>query len=309
VNRRALVTGASGFIGRHSLARLAAAGYDVHAVTSRGVISEAASCKWHEADLLKTSDIEQVIESVKPSHLLSFAWYAVPGKYPSSHENLRWTAATIQLLAAFAKAGGTRAVFAGSSFEYDFSYGYCVEDRTPSNPNTFYGVCKNAAREVVTGFSRQFGLSAAWGRIFHQFGPHEPAGRLVPAVIASLLKGEPARCTHGRQIRDFLYVEDVAAAFVALLNSDICGAVNIGSGEPISLRHLITSLAEIIGTPLMVEFGALPPPPGDPPFLIPDVSRLREEVGWYPQFKLENGLERTVEWWRSQTQHTNETPE
>jgi nucleoside-diphosphate-sugar epimerase len=299
MKKRALVTGASGFIGRHCLALLAAAGYEVHAVTSRGEIPKATRFEWHRADLLQPSDIDRAIEVVKPSHLLHFAWYAVPGEYPSSHENLRWCAATIQLLAAFANAGGSRAVFAGSCFEYDFGYGYCVEDRTPSHPDTFYGVCKNAAREVVAGFCRQFGLSAAWGRIFHLFGPHEPPGRLVPAVVAALLKSKPARCTHGRQIRDFLYVEDVAAAFVALLTSDICGTVNIGSGEPISLRHLVTSLAAIIGAPQMIEFGALPPRPDDPPLLIPDVRRLREEVGWHPRLTLEDGLQHTVSWWRS----------
>ena len=74
----------------------------------------------------------------------------------------------------------------------------------------------------------------------------------------ALLKSEPARCTDGRQIRDFLYVEDVAAAFVALLTSDVCGTVNIGSGEPISLRHLVTNLATIMDAPQMVEFGAFP---------------------------------------------------
>lgn len=293
-----LVTGASGFIGRHCLSFLPAAGYEVHAVTSRDAAVDVTTCEWHRADLLQSNDISRIIEVVKPSHLLHFAWYAVPGQYPSSPENLRWCVATMQLLAAFANAGGSRAVFAGSCFEYDFGYGYCVEDQTMSNPATFYGVCKNATREVVTGFHRQFGLSTAWGRIFHLYGPHETPGRLVPVVVAALLKGEPARCTAGRQIRDFLYVEDVAAAFVALLTSNVCGTVNIGSGEPISLRHLVSRLGTIMGAPNMIEFGAFPHRPSDPPLLIPDVRRLREEVGWHPRLTLDDGLERTVAWWR-----------
>jgi nucleoside-diphosphate-sugar epimerase len=298
MSRRVLVTGATGFIGRQSLPLLAAAGYEVHAVTSRDVRPERTNCEWHRADLLRPSDINRVIDVVQPSHLLHFAWYAVPGKYLSSRENLRWCSATIQLLAAFAQAGGHRAVLAGSCFEYDFSYGYCVEDLTPANPDSFYGVCKNAAREVMVGFRRHFGLSAAWGRIFYLFGPNEPAGRLVSAVMTSLLKGEPARCTHGRQIRDFLYVEEVAAAFVALLTSELCGTVNIGSGEPISLRHLVNGLAAAMGTPQLVEFGALPPRQDDPPLLVADVRKLRERVGWHPRLTLEDGLQRTVEWWR-----------
>ena len=73
--------------------------------------------------------------------------------------------------------------------------------------------------------------------IFFLYGPHEPPGRLIPSVIQALLKGEFARCSHGRQIRDFLYVEDVAEAFVALLDSDITGPVNIASGSPTPRRR------------------------------------------------------------------------
>jgi nucleoside-diphosphate-sugar epimerase len=300
MTRRALVTGATGFIGRNAIAPLAAAGYEVHAVGSRNAKPVAANCEWHLADLLEPRDVSRVIELVKPSHLLHFAWYAVPGQYPSSAENLRWCAGSIQLLTAFANAGGVRAVFAGSCFEYDFNYGYCVEDQTPANPHTFYGVCKNATREVVAGYCRQFGLSGAWGRIFHLFGPHEPPGRLVPAVATALLKGEHAQCSSGRQIRDFLHVEDVAGAFVALLASEVRGTVNIGSGEPVSLRHLAVSLAEKLGAPEMVRFGTLPPRPGDPPMLVPDVSKLQQDVGWSPRLTLEEGLQQTAEWWRSQ---------
>ncbi len=296
--QRALITGASGFIGRHCLPALARSGYEIHAVSSRDAMPQSANCEWHRADFLNHSEVNRIIDAVRPSHLVHFAWYAVPGKYPSAPENLRWCSATIQLLEAFAKAGGQRAVFAGSCFEYDSSYGYCIENRTPSNPDTFYGACKNATRQVVEGFCRQFSLSAAWARIFYLYGPHESAARLVPSVARVLLKGESARCSHGRQIRDFLYVEDVASAFVALLDSDVCGTVNIGSGKPISLRHLIGVLAETIGAPEMVEFGALPPRPGDPPVLLPNVQRLQEEVGWQPRLTLEEGLQRTVSWWR-----------
>jgi len=298
--KRVLVTGATGFVGRHALLPLVAGGYDVHALSWHAPATETEGVRWHRANLLDTAEVERILSTICPSQLLHFAWYALPSDYRTSPENLRWCAATIQLLAAFANAGGSRAVFAGSCFEYDFGYGYCVEDRTPSNPDTFYGVCKNAARGVVAGFCRQFRLSAAWGRIFHLFGPHEPPGRLVPAVVTALLKGEPARCTHGRQIRDFLHVEDVAAAFVALLTSDVRGTVNIGSGEPISLRHLVTRLAATVGARQMVEFGVLPSRPDDPPLLIPDVHRLHEEVGWHPRLTLEDGLEHTVAWWRDQ---------
>ena len=298
MNKRVLITGATGFIGRHALVPLAAAGYEIHAVTSGDPAPRPAHGEWHRADLLQAGAVERLIAEVKPTHLLHFAWYAVPGRYPTSPENLRWCNATTRLLAAFAESGGRRAVFAGSCFEYDFSYGYCTEDLTPSRPGTFYGVCKNATREIVAGFARQFGLSAAWGRIFHLFGPYEAESRLVPSVIRSLLQGEVARCSHGRQIRDFLHVQDTADAFVALLESEVQGTVNIGSGEPIALRQLIETGAALLGRPDLVRLGALAPRPDDPPLLLSNVRKLREEVGWQARFSLEEGLRQTIAWWR-----------
>ena len=100
------------------------------------------------------------------------------------------------------------------------------------HPCTPYAECKIALQQTLADVGRTQGLSTAWGRIFFQFGPHEHPERLVASVIISLLSGREAPCTHGRQIRSFLHVADVGAAFAALLDSELEGAVNIGSGEP-----------------------------------------------------------------------------
>src|ERR1035437_112557 len=211
MSNRVLLTGASGFIGRHCLAPLCAAGYEVHAVSSRERSTERPEAQWHRADLLDKSQLDELVTRIKPTHLLHFAWYAIPGKYPTSSENLRWCQSTLELLHSFADNGGKRAVFAGTCFEYDSRYGFCNEELTPSRPSTFYGVCKNSTREVVAGFSRQFGISSAWGRIFYLFGPHESEARLVPATILALLRGQNVPCSHGRPVRDFLHVEHTAS--------------------------------------------------------------------------------------------------
>jgi nucleoside-diphosphate-sugar epimerase len=74
--------------------------------------------------------------------------------------------------------------------------------------------------------------------------------------------------------------------------------VNVGSGEAVSLRDVVGRLADLIGRPELVEFGAIEPGPNEPPVLVADVSRLREEGGWTPAHSLDQGLELTVEWWR-----------
>jgi nucleoside-diphosphate-sugar epimerase len=118
-------------------------------------------------------------------------------------------------------------------------------------------------------------------------------------VVQSLLRGEPARCSHGNQIRDFLHVEDAAAAFVALLDAEtVAGAVNIASGRPVALKDLIGSIAVELGREDLIRLGAVPAQANEPPLLLADVARLRDEVGWQPRYTLETGLAQTVEWWR-----------
>jgi nucleoside-diphosphate-sugar epimerase len=143
------------------------------------------------------------------------------------------------------------------------------------------------------------GISTAWGRIFFQYGPGEHRDRLIASVIVSLLAGREARCTHGRQIRSFLHVDDVGAAFAALLGSPVQGPVNVGSGERIAIADVLQRLADDIGRPELLKLGARPAPPGEPAVLVPDVDRLSAEVGWSPRRPLDEGLQETVRWWRA----------
>ncbi len=160
---RVLVTGAGGFIGRHALPGLAAAGHEVHAVTSRplrgaapaavaglgddGAVGSddltavsppedgdlAPEVQWHSADLLAPGSAEALIATVRPSHLLHMAWYTEPGRFGTAAENLAWVGATLRLLRAFGEHGGRRAVAAGTCWEYVWERDtHCVEDARPA---------------------------------------------------------------------------------------------------------------------------------------------------------------------------------
>ena len=125
--KKVLLTGASGFVGRHCLPALVARGYEVHAVSSSATApaDTPPGVRWHQADLLDGAQVSALLAQVRPRHLLHSAWYAVPGKYWTAPENFRWVRASLHLLQTFAAHGGRRVVVVGSSAEYDWHYGYC----------------------------------------------------------------------------------------------------------------------------------------------------------------------------------------
>ncbi|MBF0154184.1 MAG: NAD(P)-dependent oxidoreductase [Magnetococcales bacterium] len=300
---RVLVTGASGFIGRQVVRHLHERGYEVHA-TALDRLDDATiprEVTWHPLDLLSMADQERVLDGVRPTHLLHLAWNATPGTYWTTPDNLRWVQAGLALLEGFQARGGQRLVLAGSCAEYDWSYGFCSEQTTPVRTKTLYSICKNSLWRIAEGFAARAGLSAACGRVFFLYGPHEYPSRLVPYVIQSLLRGETASCSHGNQIRDFLHVEDVAAGFAALLESPAAGVVNIASGQPVRLREIIHAIADRLGRRDLIRLGAVAVPPDDPPLVVADVRRLTGETGWSPRHDLHTGLAETIAWWRSRT--------
>jgi nucleoside-diphosphate-sugar epimerase len=277
--KRVLVTGSGGFIGRGTLAPLAARGYEVVRNT---------------ANLLEPGAPERVLAEVRPTHLLHLAWNAKPGEFWITPENLDWVAASLRLLRAFE---GERAVFAGTCAEYAWEdETHCVEGATPLSPATLYGTAKHALHSLV----ERAEISTAWGRVFLVFGPHEHPARLASSVAAALVRGQPAETGPGTQIRDFLYSEDLADAFVALLDSGVTGAVNLASGDPRPIRELVELLGAAAGRRDLLRIGARPGNPSEPTSLTASVDRLRDEVGWTPPRTLEERVGDTIAWWRAQ---------
>lgn len=297
--KKVLVTGATGFIGRHTIAPLTAAGFEVHAVTSKvPVNSTDLKCCWHTMNLLEPMQVKNLVSTIKPTHLLHFAWYNIPGKCLVTEENFLWVQASLELLRHFREQGGERVVMAGSALEYDWNYGYCSEVLTPRNPHTTYGVCKNALQEMLKAYTEITNLSSAWGRVFNVYGPYDHPKRLVSSVILSLLKDEPALCSHGNQLRDYLYVQDVANAFASLLgNQNITGAINIASGQPIAVKEVVYKIAEQLGKTDLLRLGAIHPSVNEPPLFVANVNRLVEEVSFLPRYSLDTSLEQTIQWW------------
>lgn len=268
----------------------------IHAVSSQPVepgVTDRNRVEWHRADLRRPRAARELITSLRPSHLVHLAWNTDHGLFWNAPDNIAWLQGSLELIRSFEERG-TRLVTIGSCAEYDWSDGWCDEQVTPLRPATLYGACKLSLAVVARTLCAQREVSAAHARIFQLYGSAESPKRLVASVVDSCLRGEAALCSDGTQIRDFLHAQDVARALVALLDSDVLGPVNIGSGQPVSLREIVTLVGQLTGRSDLIRLGALPMRSDDPPVLLPRVCRLFDEVGWRPQIGLHFGLEATI---------------
>ena len=297
--KKILLTGASGFIGKNTIPFLLENDYEVHGFSRRCKPKFLnSSIHWHSVNILDMEATKLLVESLAATHILHLAWYTTHSRYWTNKENNEWVKASLSLLASFANSGGKRAVFAGTCAEYDWSQGACSEDNTPLKPLSLYSICKNSLREQAEQYASKNRVSFAWGRLFFLYGPEEKEERLVPSVIRALLAGKTAKCTHGRQVRDFIHVKDAASAFVALLDSDIQEPVNIASGNPVELRTIVELIAKDIGHPELVEWGAVSTSKNDPPLLTAKTKKLRNQLGWSPKYNLKTGLAETIQSYR-----------
>jgi len=297
--KKVLITGANGFIGRHCLPILLERGYEIHAVSSDKPRCCIGNVHWHQANLLDCGMVMDLLLSVRPTHLLHFAWYTVHGRYWNAVENFRWVESSYFLLEQFVRQGGRRVVMAGTCAEYDQRYPFCLEGITPLGPETFYGECKHHLQRLLGIISERTGLSSAWGRIFFLYGPHENRSRFVSSSIYSLIQGMPVRCSNGGLIRDYLHVIDAASAFVDVLDSDVQGAINIASGRPVCLKDMLKMIGEKMGRCDLICPNVMDSEVSNPQILIADTGRLKEEVYWEPHYNLDEGLDQTIRWWKT----------
>lgn len=277
------LTGATGFVGRQILRQLLEGGHSVRVVVrERAKLGEVAAAKNLEivtcGDIFNqptelTSSLLQGCET-----LVHSAWYAVPGEYLHSTENIKCLKGTLDLCQAFAESGGRRFVGIGSCAEYGSS-SQALDVTTPLAPSTLYSACKAAVYQTLSHFAINTGLSFAWCRLFYLHGEGEDQRRLVPYIERRLKAGQEVLLTEGNQVRDFLDVKVAARIICQVTLSDQVGVINVCSGLGISVRQFATILADKIERRDLLRFGARAENAFDPPYVVGKANFFISSIG------------------------------
>lgn len=232
------------------------------------------------------------IERFQPECCVHFAWIATPGVYleaPENEDHLRWSLALVRRLRGL---GTNHIVGVGTCIEYQITDAPLSEDRTPIDPTTLYSRCKNVLRQTLAAEAQAGGWPFCWGRVFYPYGVGEHPARLCSALIAKFRRGEKLVLKTPHSTKDYIYIEDLAAAILLTVEKRFAGTINWGTGHGVSVRAIADTLAGMLGRPELVE--ELSPPAADPlGFVVADATRLRQ-LGWQPAHTLEQGLEKLL---------------
>lgn len=299
---RVLITGASGFIGSYLSRAVVESGHDVV------ILAAPQDNLWRIHDLLNRLDILRAtlrdstkinkrLHQWQPQACIHLAWYAKPGKYLASRENLKSLKWSLKLLRILSEANCQQFIGAGTCAEYKMK-SEKLSETDETEPATLYAASKLSFQLIGQQLAAQSGMQFAWGRIFYLYGPKEDARRLVPSAILKLEKGELFPASPGEQVRDYLHVEDVARALLTILEKHATGIFNICSAKPVTLRQLLESIGNLTGRPELLAIGALPYREWEPMFICGNNMRLRK-IGWTPQIDLRPGLKETISWWKN----------
>src|SRR4051794_30353120 len=305
---RAVVTGGAGFLGSHLCERLLDEGHEVVALDSflTGTPANVAHLLESPSFRLMRTDITDYVHVPGPVDLvLHFASPASPIDYLLLPiETLKvGSIGTLHAL-GLAKEKGARLLLASTSEVYgdpkihpqpEGYWGHV----NPVGPRGVYDEAKRYAEALTMAYRRTHNTDTAIVRIFNTFGermrPND--GRAIPTFIRQALRGEPITVAgDGSQTRSVCYVDDLVRGILLLLRSDLPGPVNIGNPYELSMLELAERIKELTKSDSEIAF--IERPTDDPTVRQPDITLAKRELGWEPQVPLDEGLGRTIEWFR-----------
>jgi nucleoside-diphosphate-sugar epimerase len=238
---RVIVTGATGFVGRHLVAALVRRGHQVVAVGRDP--AKAKAMPWLDqveflAHDIHSQAVDRMLKRGVPDAVAHLAWADIPHYRATVHVE-RTLPADAKLLRQLIEAGVPQLLVSGTCLEYGMAHGP-LHENLPANPNTPYAIAKNALRQFLEPISQSHGCRLQWPRLFYTFGEGQSRSSLLAQLDRTIESGAANfKMSRGEQLRDYLPIAEVAEKLSDVLDSKFSGIINICSGHPISVRRLV----------------------------------------------------------------------
>ena len=304
--QRILVTGGAGYIGSHTVRLLLARGYDVAVVDdlSKGYRENVPPARLYELNIRNGSALAELMRQVRFDAVVHFAAFIAVGE--SMREPARYfgnnVGGSMELLGAMAEAGVRHMVFSSTAAVYGSPHASPIKEDFPIQPMSPYGESKVMVETLLRWFDQIHGLTSVCLRYFNASGAdpegrlgerHDPETHLIPLVLRAILTDEPITVfgtdydtADGSCIRDYIHVDDLAQAHILALERLLGGGAsdhfNVGTGTGHSVLEVIRTAEEVTGKKVPYVVG--PRREGDPPALVAASDRLRDTLGWRPQY-------------------------
>jgi len=306
---RAVITGGAGFLGSHLCERLLRDGYEVLCLDNflTGTPNNVEHLLGDDRFRLLKVDVTDWIHISGPvDAVLHFASPASPADYLQLPiQTLKVGSVGTFHAVGLAQEKGARFLLASTSEVYGDPQVHPQPETywghvNPVGPRGVYDEAKRFAEAMTVAYRDYREVDAAIVRIFNTFGPRmrPDDGRAIPTFISQALRGEPITVAgDGSQTRSVCYVDDLVEGIVRLLHSNLPGPINIGNPHEFSVLQLAELIRDLAGSSSSIEFIALPQ--DDPLVRRPDISVATRDLNWVPEVDVEDGLRRTIEWFRT----------
>ena len=303
IQKNILVTGGAGFIGSHLVKRLITLGCNVLIVempnTNMQILEEQGKVEVAFGDITDNKRMQEIFGSFKPSKVFHLAAYGIDSKDNNINKSIMVNVLGSANIISYAALCDCEIVVSlGSCAEYG-NYKWRIAEDTLPMPVNSYGSTKAAATIIIQQLATSLNVKNTILRPFGVYGEGEAKHKIFCHAITTLLKEKDLELTYCTQIRDYCHVENlVDAMLIAGCSNSKTGVYNIGSGEIHPLKYYIELIHQKIGGKGKLIFGALPTRDGELWSPEPDISKITDELGWYPKISLDEGLTRTIEWFR-----------
>jgi UDP-glucose 4-epimerase len=303
---RCVVTGASGFLGAALVEGLVQRGHSVLAVvrpeSDRARLANVESkIEFAYASLHNLLTIEAHVAAFAPDVVFHLAWWGGNSKkfVNQADQMLINIPGSMNVVHLARQAHANTFVFYGSGIEYG-KYNIPVRETDSAEPTNLYGASKLATMQMAETLCRLSGIRFCSVRPFWTYGPRDDANRMIPALIEKLLDRQRPAITAGKQLWDFLYIDDATEAVIRLAQtSSASGVFNMASGLAVPLGQVAECIRDLIDPGLELGLGDVPYASDQIMHLQGDISRLKHVTGWQPVVGLDDGLRRTVAWHQS----------